>query len=162
MSKPLLYLAIIVCALVLQVTLFPAYLEDPFRPNLLLIIVVYMGFRGSTEGGSVTSFTLGLLQDSFSGIYLGLHGFSYLFIFIILNRIAHRFYTQNNVLIVIGTALSTMAMAFLTLLLLAMFSVADGVYYPILAGMFPQAVINTLAASLVFAFAPLRKLEEMR
>jgi rod shape-determining protein MreD len=162
MNKTLKYLIAIIVALVLQVTLLPAYLDDPFKPNLLLIIVVFMGFRGEMPGGSLSSLLLGLIQDCFSGIYLGLNGFSYLFIFILINKTAHRFYTDNSILMVLGAFLATQLHGLLNLLLLVMFSAADGIYLPLLSGILPQGLVNALMASLFFAFAPLARLEESR
>ena len=69
---------IIVFAVLFQVTLFPAYVLDPFQPNLLIILVVYLGLRSTARFGGPAAFVLGLLQDCFSGIYLGLNGFSHL------------------------------------------------------------------------------------
>ena len=160
MSKLLKYLLIIVSALILQVTLLPAYLDDPFKPNLLLIMVVYLGFQGSMQGGSITSFFLGLLQDTFSGIYLGLHGFSYLFIFILLNKVANRFYTDNSFLLILGAFLATILNGLLNLLLLMMFSAAEGFYLPLFAGLLPQGIMNALMASLLLTVAPLARLED--
>jgi rod shape-determining protein MreD len=161
LNKLFSYFIIILSALILQVTLIPYYLDDPFRPNLLLIIVVFLGFRGTTQGGIIASIIMGLVHDTFSGLYLGLHAFSYLLIFLIINRVAHRFYTENNILMVMGTFLASLVYAMVTLLLLLMFSVAGGIYYPIFAGLIPHGMVNALAASLVFGVAPLRGLEEI-
>ena len=62
--------ALITVALLLQVTIMPAYLADPFKPNLLIIAVTYLGLK-TGRGGGFVAFALGLLQDCFSGIIWG-------------------------------------------------------------------------------------------
>ncbi|HEU0264524.1 MAG TPA: rod shape-determining protein MreD, partial [Geobacterales bacterium] len=142
-------------ALALQVTLFPAYLLDPFRPNLLIIFVVFMGFRTSLQRGASFSFLIGLLHDSVSGLYLGLHAFSYLLIFFVLNRFAHRFYTDNSFLIILGVLGGTLVNGLASLILLSIFSTSIGSYSFFLGSLLPQALTNALIASLFFNFFPL-------
>ena len=68
---------VLTVTVLLQMTILPSYIADPFKPNLLIIVVTYLGLRGGGKEG-VIAFGLGLLQDCYSGVYLGLNGFSYL------------------------------------------------------------------------------------
>jgi rod shape-determining protein MreD len=142
----------VVVALLLQMTLLPKYLLDPFQPNLLIILVVYFGLKMPHRFGGIGAFALGLLQDSFSGIYLGLHGFSYLLIYTMLSEMAGRLYTDNRLLFVLLVLMATAGSALLTLLMLAIFSVSKGLYSTLIPGLVPQALVNALVASLVFNF----------
>lgn len=135
---------LIVAAFVCQFILFPAYLEDPFQPNLLLIMVVYMGLRISTRWGYFLAFLLGMAQDSFSGVYMGLHSFSFLLVFILLNLAAHRLYTDSRLLIILVTFLATFISGFSNLLLLLLFSAASGIYNSFFYGILPQGIMNAL------------------
>lgn len=143
---------LLVAAILLQMTLLPRYLLDPFQPNLIIILVVYMGLKVEHRFGGVAAFALGILHDSFSGIYLGLHGFSYLCIYTMLSEIADRLYTNNRALFVLVVLLATTADAFLNLLMLLIFSVSKGVYASLLPALIPQALMNALIASLLFIF----------
>ncbi|RNC65818.1 MAG: rod shape-determining protein MreD [Desulfuromonadales bacterium] len=155
------YAILIFVALVLQVTLLPAYLADPFKPNLLILFVVYLGLRENIAWGAL-AFFLGLVHDSFSGLYLGLNGFSYLFIFWLLTTVADRLYTDRRSLMVVGVFSATVVNGFLNLLLLLLFSAAQGIYASLLQSIVPQGLVNALVASLVFTFTPLARMGESR
>ena len=139
---------VVLAACLLQMTLLPRYLLDPFQPNLLIVLVVYLGLKMPHRLAGVAAFGLGLLQDSFSGIYLGLHAFSYLCIYTLLSELADRLYTDNRALFVLVVFLATVFGALLNLLMLAIFSVSKGVYASLLPALIPQALVNALVASL--------------
>jgi rod shape-determining protein MreD len=151
----------VVAALLLQMTLLPTYLLDPFQPNLFIIMVVYLGLKAPHRLAGLAAFGLGILQDSFSGIYLGLHAFSYLCIYTLLSQVADRLYTDNRALFVLVTFLATLGSALLHLLMLTIFSVSKGVYATLLPAMIPQALVNALVASIIMTL-PLRSPEEAR
>lgn len=144
---------VVVAAFLLQTTFFPEYLRDPFQPNLLVIIVAWVGLRKESPAGGVIVFLIGLLQDTFSGLYLGLNGFTYLVMYIILRSIAHRLYTESRYLMILVVFLATLGNGILQLLLLLLFSAAPGIYAAILPALLPQALVNTLATSVVLALA---------
>ena len=148
-------------ALLLQMTLLPRYLQDPFQPNLIIILVVYLGLKMPHRFSGVAAFSLGILQDSFSGIYLGLHGFSYLCLYTLLSEVADRLYTNNRALFVLVVFLATLGSALLNLLMLTIFSVSNGIYVSLLPALIPQALVNALVASL-FLCLPLPAGEEAR
>jgi rod shape-determining protein MreD len=151
----------VLSALLLQMTLLPKYLLDPFQPNLIIILVVYLGLKMPHRFAGLAAFSLGLLQDSFSGIYLGLHAFCYLCIYTLLSEVADRLYTDNRALFVLVVFLATIAAALLSLLMLLIFSVSKGVYASLLPAIIPQALVNALVASLISSF-PLPVIEEAR
>lgn len=130
-------------------TLLPRYLLDPFQPNLIIILVVYLGLKLTHRFAGVAVFALGLLQDSFSGIYLGLHAFSYLCLYTLLSGLADRLYTDNRALFVLVVFIATIVSALLNLLMLLVFSVGSGLYASVFPALLPQALINALIASLV-------------
>ena len=140
----------VVAACLLQMTLLPRYILDPFQPNLIIILVVYLGLKLPHRFAGLAAFSLGLLQDSLSGIYLGLHAFSYLCIYTLLSELADRLYTDNRALFVLVVFLSTIFCALLNLLMLVIFSVSEGVYASLLPALIPQALVNALIASLFF------------
>ncbi|WP_243371947.1 rod shape-determining protein MreD [Geotalea sp. SG265] len=147
-------LSIVIAAVLLQTTIFPRYLLDPFHPNLLVILVVYLGLRSKSRFGSLAAFSLGLLHDCFSGIYLGINGFSYLCIFHALHKTADRLYTDSRYLMVLTVFLATVATGLINMLLLFIFSAANGIYATLLPSLVPQALVDALIASLVFMMPP--------
>ena len=153
---------IIIFVLVFQVTIFPAYLIDPFQPNLMLVFIVWLGLRDPMPGGWCVAFLAGLTQDCFSGIYLGLHGFNYLFIYLLLIMIADFLYADSRHLLILAVFLATIVSGILQLGLLLLFSAATGLYATLLPGLIPQALINALAASILTLFSPHMPEEESR
>lgn len=152
---------LIILSVILQTAFFPVHISDPFKPNLLIMFIVYMGFTERVWWGGVGSFLLGLVQDSLSGIYFGLNGFSFLLIFIILKAVSHRLYTDSRPLMVIAVFLATVLNGLVSLLLLAVFSIAPGLYSTIFSTIIPQGFVNALIAYMVFRILPLRKREEI-
>jgi rod shape-determining protein MreD len=162
MIKFLKIVLIVYAALLAEVTLLPAHVADPFKPNLLILAVATLGLREGGWHGGVLAFLLGLIADCFSGIYLGLTAFSFLCIYLVLRKVAGRLYTDNLYLMVLVVALATVANGVVQLLLLLMFSVAGGVYAVLLPSLIPQALVNALAASLVFGAQPFTLREDSR
>lgn len=151
---------VIALALLLQVSVFPVYLEDSFRPNLLMLVVVYLGLRETIRGGWCLAFFTGLLQDCFSGLYLGLNGFVCLAIYLFLKTVADYLYTDSRSLMLLVVFLATFAAGLLQLLLLLLFSTAEGLYSILLPDLLTQALVNTLCASLLTLVLPPKPLEE--
>ncbi|ACM21821.1 cell shape-determining protein MreD, putative [Geotalea daltonii FRC-32] len=143
-------LSIVIAVLLLQTTVFPYYLLAPFHPNLLVIMVVYLGLRSKSPFGALAAFSLGLLHDCFSGIYFGLNGFSYLCIFHALHKTADRLYTDSRYLMVLTVFFATIVTGLFNMLLLFIFSAANGIYATLLSSLIPQALVNALIASLIF------------
>lgn len=149
-----------VLSIILQTAFFPAHLADPFKPDLLIIFVVYMGFRERVRLGGICSFLLGLVQDSLSGQYFGLSGFTFLLIFIVLKAVSHRFYTESRWLMVFGVFLASIINGLAVILLLAVFSVADGTYATVFSDIFQHSAMNAFLAYMFFTIVPLGKREE--
>lgn len=79
-------LALLTCALfflVSQTTLLPALLPHYFKPELLLILVVYLCLTENLLRGALLAWAVGFLLDSCGGIYFGMHATIYLSLFIV-------------------------------------------------------------------------------
>jgi rod shape-determining protein MreD len=159
MLRTLTYIFILTAAILLQVTILPSFIADPFKPNLLIIVVTWLGLKKSRNAGFL-AFALGIIQDCYSGIYLGLDGFSYLCLFIILNAAADRLYTESRFLMVFVVFLATVVNGLINLLLLLLFSTASGIYATLLADLIPQALANSLISALLFSLPRLADIEE--
>jgi rod shape-determining protein MreD len=152
---------IVYAALLLQVTVLPAYIADPFKPNLLIIVVAWLSLREGGVYGVLLSFLLGLIADCFSGNYLGLNAFSFLTIHLVMRKVAGRLYIDSLYLMVLVVFLATLLNGINQLLLLFLFSLADGIYASLFAGLLPQALVNALAASLLFSVPKFSAREEI-
>lgn len=79
--------------LTLQTTLFQAIPTWIGRPDLIFILVVFVGLRLDIIRGAILSLTFGLILDIFSGVFFGLYPISYLCLFLVL-----RIITKNLIL----------------------------------------------------------------
>ncbi len=161
MTARIRFLFLLILSIILQAAFIPAHFPDAFKPDLMIILIVYMGLAENAKWGGCGSFLLGLVHDSMSGIYFGLSGFSYLLIFILLRAVSHRLYTESRSVMVLAVLLATLINGLVILLLLTVFSLATGLYSAILSNMAPQGLINAVIAYLSFRILPLRKREEI-
>jgi rod shape-determining protein MreD len=139
----------IVSAVVLQSSVVPIYIASPFKPDLLLVFVVFLGLRGSFTAGAALSWALGLVKDVFSGLYLGLNALSFLVIFMVIKQVSDRLYAESAPLFVIAVCIATLSCATINLLLLVMFAATPGIAYSMSAGLVPHLLVNAFVASLV-------------
>ena len=141
----------LVFILLLQVSLLPTWLEDPFKPNLIIILVCYIALReeGILTGALFTYFS-GLLQGVFSGLYFGLSGISYLVIYLFLKRISDQLYTESNHLLVFAVFAASIFDSLVSLILISLFTNITGIYGSFLSNMIPQAFITSIIAAVIF------------
>lgn len=83
MIRVLVLLACALLFLVCQTTLLPTLLPHYFKPELLLILVVYLTLTESVIRGALLAWGVGFLLDSSGGTHFGLHATIYLSIFIV-------------------------------------------------------------------------------
>jgi len=153
MSRWVKFFLYLVLVVILQVTVLPAYLEDPFKPNLMIILVSYLALREDLSFfGPFLVYLLGLIHGTFSGVHFGLAGISMLVIYMLLNKISDQLYTDSDHLMVVVVFIATLLDAIISLLLTLLFSASPGIYNSILTNVVPQALVNSLVASLVFGF----------
>lgn len=140
---------IIVSVVVLQVSVLPHYLEPSFKPDLLLVLMVYLTLRSTTGVSLPAAYGLGLLKDCLSGIYLGLNGFSFLVVYLVLKSVSERLYVQSNLLFVLTVMVATVGSMAINLLLLLIFSQSPGVFPSLLSALVPHMLTNAFVASLL-------------
>lgn len=149
-------------ALLCQITVIPSLIADPFKPNLLLVVVVWVSLTVSTLWGALLVYLIGMIQDSVSGLCLGLNGVSYLLLFLVLHRIANRLYAESRYLMTLSVFLATLACGISQLILLALFSSAGGIVTTLVSSLVPQSLVNAFAASLFFTLLDETAPEESR
>jgi rod shape-determining protein MreD len=149
MIRNLLLLFVIAGAVVLQTSVLPFYLYSPFKPDLLLIAMVYIALRASLVSGALTAWSLGLIKDVFSGLYLGLNAFSFLIIFLVIKSISDLLYAESGELFVVTVSAATLGCIAIDLILLVMLTSTPGISYSLTAGALPHILVNAFAASLV-------------
>ncbi len=142
------FLGVVLAALVIETSFLPVFLASPFKPDLMLVIMVFVALRGSYGEGAPAALVLGLVKDSFSGLYLGLNVFTFLVIFITIKCVADRLYAESASLFVFAVTVATLACMSANLLLL-LFTNSSGIAFSMGSALIPHLLTNALAASLV-------------
>ncbi|BCA80294.1 rod shape-determining protein MreD [Desulfuromonas sp. AOP6] len=135
--------------ILLQTSLLPVLLPFKLQPDLLLILIVYVGLLENFVRGSLLAFALGCLFDVFAGHYLGLHGFVLLVIFLLVRGTVNRFNTENSLLLLLMAFAGTFIQGGLLVFSLKFFAHAGSVAALILWRLLPQAMLNLLATWLL-------------
>jgi rod shape-determining protein MreD len=137
----LLYLGLAWLALLLQTVLLPPLFPGGVKPDLLLLLTIWIGLRETPWQGGALVYGLGWLYDAYAGVYPGLHGFVLLTIFLVVCGMATRLNTESLPLLWCLVGGGTLLQGALTLFALQFF--AD-------AGSFWRVVLNCLPAQLLF------------
>lgn len=95
MKRILLPLCIGILFLILQTTLFSFIPIHRIRPDLLLILTLYLAFLFPPVLGGILAFLMGYLMDLFSGNALGFYTFSRPLIFFGAQFFKERFYLEG-------------------------------------------------------------------
>lgn len=145
MRRFLLYFFLGLLLIFLQSSLLPLFLPLSLRPNLMLILALYLGLNEQPLQAISAGMLLGAIQDSFSGHSLGLYVSAFLVVVLITRVLSARLNSESPLLllgaIAIGTLLQNLLVAvFMTLL-------ADG--GSVLPLLIP-AIPRQLLANLVF------------
>lgn len=170
MSRILVYLAIAGIAIILQTVLLPLVLPGYEKPDLILILVIYLGLHEGPWRGGLLVYFLGWSYDGMAGTFPGLNGFVMLGIFLAVRGIVTRVNTESSplllLLVAVGTVLQTVMAAFA----LDFFSQTARIW-PQMARQLPiQLLLNFLAALVLLrvtvwlqrTFMPRRNLPGLR
>ncbi|NTW98765.1 MAG: rod shape-determining protein MreD [Geobacteraceae bacterium] len=148
----LLLLCLVVASIVIQVSLLPVFIRPPFKPDLLLVIMVFIALRGPFKAGGLLAWLLGMLNDVCSGLYLGLNATTFLISFLVIKSLSDRLYADSAILFVLTVSGVTLAGFTLNLLLTVMFTASPGIAYSMFSDIFPRLLVNAFVASVVSAF----------
>ncbi len=142
---------LIIGLVVLQTSVLPQYIISLYKPDLLLILMVFLALRTPLSTSLPAAYCLGLLKDCVSGLYLGLNAFSFIIVYLALKLLSDRLYVQNSILLVLTVTISTAAVMLINLMLLSIFSQASGLMSSLLTAIVPHLLTNAFVASLVAA-----------
>jgi rod shape-determining protein MreD len=135
--------------ILLQTALFPKILPFYLKPDLLLILIVYLGLNEGHLGGGILSYSLGYLQDVFAGSCPGLYGFAFLVTFLAVRGAADRFNTESSILLQFMVFCGTLLEGGVLIFFLVFFADAAPAWSIILSHLLPQALFNLAAAFLL-------------
>lgn len=148
----LLLFCLVLASIITQVSLVPVFVIPPFKPDLMLVIMVFLALRTPFQTGAPLAWLLGLINDVFSGLYLGLNAVTFLISFLVIKSVSERLYADSAILFVLTVAGVTLAGFTLNLLLLLLFTASPGIAYSMVSDIFPRLLVNAFVASIVTAF----------
>ena len=153
MNRILFYLALAGVALTFQTVLLPLFLPNSYKPDLILLLVIYLGLHEKLWSGGLLVYSIGRGCDVFAGSFPGLHGFVLLAIFLAVRAIVSRVNAESSALLLGLVFLGTVLQGALTVFALEFFLV-DAQFWPqILWALPPQILINLVAAFLLLKVA---------
>ena len=138
--------------LTLQTTLLRSLPVQRIRPDIVLILTLYLGLSYPLISGGILAFFMGYLMDLFSGNVLGLYTFSRPLIFYIAQLFKGRFYLEGILSQFLFVFLSALVEGLLILVLLNGLNPNPlGNLYPMLfTVLLPQSFFTGLITPILF------------
>jgi len=152
MRRMVLPLFLGVLLLTLQTTLLTSLVIRRIRPDLVLILTLYLGLSYPPVSGGILAFFLGYLMDLFSGNVFGLYTLSRPLIFYIAQIFKDRVYLESFLSQFLFVFLSALVEGFLLLILLNGLNPNPlGNLYPLLLTvLLPQSISTGLMTPILF------------
>lgn len=148
-------------ALLLQTTVLPLAAVGRATPDLLLILCVYLGLHQHTVGGAIGAFSLGYLQDAFSGSVAGLNAFGMCLVFTVVYLTSRRLWVDNTISKIAVVFLASLLKTIAILVLVAVFMSIEGLWRTMLSYLLIEAVLAAILSPAVFAVLARTRLQEV-
>ncbi|WP_321532559.1 rod shape-determining protein MreD [uncultured Desulfuromonas sp.] len=152
MSRMVRHLTCGLLFILLQTSLFPALVGNGPRPDLVLILTLYLGIHASPLQGAFTSWLLGCLLDVFSGTTFGLYGLILLLVFCATYLGGRQLNRDNAAVMFFAAVLGTAAHDVLLITTLLFFADADQGWRIVLFQLPMQLLLNILAVLVATPF----------
>jgi rod shape-determining protein MreD len=147
----------------LQTTLFHALpLRLRLSPDVLLVLVVFLGLHRHTVGGVFAAFSLGYLQDAASGSAVGLNAFGMVVVYALVYLTCRRLWVDNVLSKVVLVFLASWVKAVAVLVVSAVFGASEGAWGPTLGAVLMNAALAAVLAPPVFALLTAARLPDAR
>ncbi|MEA3361805.1 MAG: rod shape-determining protein MreD [Thermodesulfobacteriota bacterium] len=132
----------------LQSSFLPLFLPPDWRPNLILILVLYLGLNENLPRALIAGLLLGAIQDSFCGPSLGLYVSVYLVIVLVTRVLTEKLNIESPPLLLLLMTAGTLLQNFLVGFYLTVFAESASVLHILLPALPKQLLINILFATL--------------
>lgn len=142
-----------IASMLLQTAVLPLLIPASLAPNLLLVLVVYLGVHQFGAAGALGAFVLGYFLDTFSGTLLGLHAFAFTVVYLGVHHVARVLWTEEGVPAVLIVFVAACAYAVLVLALTSLAAVTGRVVWTHgLRHVLLDALVAAAVTPLVFGF----------
>jgi rod shape-determining protein MreD len=142
---------LIFLSLVIQTTALGELSHQLAKPDLLLIITVYLGLSSNPLAGAILVFLSGYLMDIFSGSIFGVQTFSKTAIFFLTILIKDRFYVESPLFQAGTIFLFSIIEGFIIISILGMVSPIENLLHPFFLFLIPQSLITGLVGPFFIA-----------
>jgi len=143
------YLFLGMVAVMLRTSIFPLFFEPAFCPDLLLVLVIYLGLSENLLRAVLITLLLGGMQDSFSGTSLGLYVFISLAILLLVRLLSEHLNVESPPLLVLLISGGTLVQSLLLGICLTIFVDTGPAVQVLLPALFPQILANLIASALL-------------
>jgi len=158
--KILLKSAIIVVALVIQLTLINSVAILGLKPDLIMVVVVVFSLLKGEKEGAISGFASGLLQDIFSTSLLGINALVKTVIGFTCGILKEKIFHEHILFIIpVITFISSFIQSFLISLLFRAFGIEYNLAWSLKQVALPEALYSTLLSP--FIFLAINKLFQM-
>ena len=158
--KILLKGAIIIVALVIQLTLINSVTILGMKPDLIMVVVVVFSLRKGEKEGTISGFASGLLQDIFSTSLLGINALAKTVIGFTCGIIKEKIFHEHILFIIpIITFIASFIQSILVFLLLRAFGIDYNLVWSLKQIALPEALYSSLLSP--FIFLAINKLFQM-
>ena len=145
-----LYLFVGLLCMLFQTALFPRLFPVYLKPDLLLILVVYLGVNEEYGSGGLLAYLFGCLLDVFAGSYVGMYGLSFLVLFFTVRGTVSYFNSENPLLLLFLVFCGTLLEAAM-LILLGFLAQVGELWIIVVRWIVPQLLLNITIAYLLLA-----------
>ena len=135
-----------------QATLLASLPIHRLRPDIVLIMVLFLGFSYPTVLGALLAFSLGYLVDLFSGNSLGLYTFTRPLIFFAAQLFRSNFYWEGLSFQFLFVFVFTLLEGLLLLLLVSGLNPSPfhSLYSSVVVDLLPQSIVTGLITPILF------------
>ena len=158
MMRVLVYALLAGLALLLQTVLLPPFFPGGVKPDLILLLTIWIGLREPPWRGGLVVYGLGWLYDAYAGTFPGLHGFVLLAVFLTVCGMATRLHTESLPLVWCLVGGGTLLQGALTVFAIEFFADA-GQFWAVMLRSLPTQLLLNLAAGYLLRCAGQRFLQ---
>ncbi len=133
----------------LQSGVLPLFFAPDWRPNLILILILYLGLSENLFRALVAGLLLGAIQDSFCGPSLGLYISVYLIVVLATRLVSEQLNIESPPLLMLLIAGGTLLQNLLVGFYLTVFAEAAPVLHVLIPAIPKQLLANMIAAALL-------------
>ena len=135
-----------------QATVWTSLSIQSFRPDLILILIVYLAFSHSPISGGILAFFMGYLMDVFSANTIGLYTLSRPLLFYAVQHFRKRFYLEGFPFQFLFVFLAALLEGLFIIILMASLnpSPLSYLHFSLLIPLLPQSVSTGLVATMLF------------